>query len=273
MNPPAPPLIIGHRGAAAVAPENTLASFARAFADGADGIEFDVRLARDHVPVVIHDATLRRTAARPGLVSALTAAELAAADVGSWFNRRFPARARAEYAGAGVPTLAEVLELSKPHGGVLYVELKCERGDAQTLAARVVATLHEHGAEANVVVESFTLAAVAEVRRLAPHLRTAALFERRLARPLPTTRTLLARARACGAHELALQHTLVNARTLAAARQAGFPVVVWTVDNPARLRRLISLGVRAVITNDPARMAARLAELHRTPGLNAEVQS
>src|SRR5947209_11431709 len=130
MNEAAPPLIIGHRGAAAIAPENTLVSFTRAFADGADGIDFDVRLTRDHIPVVIHDATLRRTAARTGFIAALTAAELAATDVGSWFNRRFPARARAEHAGASVPTLAQVLELAQPRGGLLYVELKCEPGDA-----------------------------------------------------------------------------------------------------------------------------------------------
>src|SRR5437762_8561762 len=111
MNRLALPLIIGHRGAAAVAPENTLASFARAYQDGAQGIEFDVRLARDRVPVIIHDATLRRTAGRAGFVAALNAAELGATDVGTWFNRRFPALARAEYARTSVPTLAQVLEL------------------------------------------------------------------------------------------------------------------------------------------------------------------
>src|SRR5436305_14482245 len=103
---PTLPLIIGHRGAAAVAPENTLVSFARAYRDGADGIEFDVRLARDRVPVVIHDATLRRTGAHTGCVAALSAAELAATALGSCFNRRFPALARAEFMPAGVPTLA-----------------------------------------------------------------------------------------------------------------------------------------------------------------------
>ncbi|MDQ3754751.1 MAG: glycerophosphodiester phosphodiesterase, partial [Acidobacteriota bacterium] len=65
-----PPLIIGHRGASAVAPENTLGAFARALDDGADGIEFDVRLARDGVPIVIHDATLKRTALQDGAVAA-----------------------------------------------------------------------------------------------------------------------------------------------------------------------------------------------------------
>lgn len=256
MSTSARPLIIGHRGAAAVAPENTLVSFTRAFADGADGIEFDVRLTRDHIPVVIHDATLKRTAARTGFVAALSAAELSTTDVGSWFNRRFPVHARAEYAHATVPTLAQALELPKPAGGVLYVELKCEPGEAHALAARVVETVHEHGVDGACVIESFTLAAVAQVHRLAPHLRAAALFDRGVAHPLPSFRAILARARACGAHELALHHTLANARTIAAAHKAGFPVVVWTVDNPARVGRYRALGVRALITNDPARMLA-----------------
>ncbi len=260
MNAPAAtlPLIIGHRGAAAHAPENTLISFARAYQDGADGIEFDVRLARDGVPVVIHDATLKRTAARSGGVAALSAAELSATDVGSWFNRRHPARACADYALARIPTLAQVLELTASLSGVLYVEMKCNPATAHTLAAHVVETLHAHGAHQRVVVESFTLTAIAAVKRLAPHLRTAALFERRLAHPLPTARSLVARAHTCGADEIALQHTLATARILAAAQAAGFPIVVWTVDKPAHLGRLIKLGVRAVITNDPARMVQAL---------------
>jgi glycerophosphoryl diester phosphodiesterase len=217
-----------------------------------------VRLTRDHIPVCIHDASLRRTAARMGFVAALTAAELATTDVGSWFNRRFPVHARAEYERATVPTLAQVLELNETRGGVLYIELKCEAGEAHALAARVVETVHEHGTDGACVIESFTLAAVAEVRRLAPHLRTAALFDRSLAHPLPSVRAIFARTRACGAHEIALHHTLANARTIAAAHRAGFPVVVWTLDNPARARRLAELSVRAIITNDPARLRAAL---------------
>ncbi|MBV9957612.1 MAG: glycerophosphodiester phosphodiesterase, partial [Acidobacteria bacterium] len=85
-------LIIGHRGASAAAPENTLVAFERAMADGADGVEFDVQLARDGVPVVIHDATLRRTGLKEGLIAELSSNELARTDVGTWFNRRFPAR-------------------------------------------------------------------------------------------------------------------------------------------------------------------------------------
>src|SRR5437764_9218142 len=104
------PLIIGHRGAAAVAPENTIVSFKRALSDGADGVEFDVRLASDRVPVCIHDPDLRRIGLREGLIANLSSSELARIDVGSWFNLKFPSAANSEYESARVPTLAEVLQ-------------------------------------------------------------------------------------------------------------------------------------------------------------------
>src|SRR6185503_14444987 len=99
---PTTPLILGHRGASAVAPENTLAAFSRAMSDGADGIEFDVRLSRDGVPVVIHDANLNRTAGVARRVSDLTAKELQEIDVGGWFDHaeRNP---QATFAGEKLP--------------------------------------------------------------------------------------------------------------------------------------------------------------------------
>ena len=80
------PLILGHRGAPAVAPENTLAAFSQAIQDGADGIEFDLQLSSEGVAVVIHDDTLNRTGLISGSVSALPAAQLQQIDVGSWFS-------------------------------------------------------------------------------------------------------------------------------------------------------------------------------------------
>ncbi|MGH9942422.1 MAG: glycerophosphodiester phosphodiesterase [Pyrinomonadaceae bacterium] len=252
------PLIIGHRGASADAPENTLAAFARALSDGADGLEFDVRLARDGVPVVIHDATLKRTGGREDTIASLTSDELRRVDVGSWFNRQHPARARPEYAGEGVPLLSEVLELSGAHSRRLYVELKCDRVGAHALAAATVAVIRAHGALERTVVESFTFAAFSEVKRLAPEIRTAALFERRLIAPAPATTNLISRALAAGADEIALQRTLVTRRAVEAAREAGLPVVVWTVDRSTWAEKALSLGLHALITNHPARMRAAL---------------
>jgi glycerophosphoryl diester phosphodiesterase len=268
------PLIIGHRGASKVAPENTLAAFERALLDGADGIEFDVRLARDNVPVVIHDATLRRTAVAhlDAPIASLSSSALSAIDVGSWFNRRFPARAQNEYARQTIPTLSRVFETIAPRCRVLYVELKLEAGDTSNSAGgvshaaggitnfveRVVAEVRAHRLERRVVLESFALSVVAEVKRIAPDIRASAAFERRLGRPLIAPRSLLRQASACRADELALGRSLVSRRLLAAARAHGLPTVVWTVDHPSWARRASALGLRAIITNDPARMRAAL---------------
>ncbi|MDQ1611136.1 MAG: glycerophosphoryl diester phosphodiesterase [Pyrinomonadaceae bacterium] len=249
------PLIIGHRGASAVAPENTLAAFARALRDGADGIEFDVRLARDGVPVVIHDATLRRTAGVDVPIASLSSSDLAAIDVGSWFNRRHPARADAAYARETVPTLARVFETIAPHCRVLYVELKCEAGEINTLVERVVAEIRAHKLERSVVIESFTLA-ILEAKRIAPDVRTSAALQRRPTRPLLLARTLFKHARDYRADELALSRSLVSRRTVEAARARGLQTVVWTVDHPSWYGRARALGLHAIMTNDPARMCA-----------------
>ena len=106
-----PPLKIGQRGAAGEAPENTLASFELALEEGAEGIALDVRLSSDGVPVVICDANLSRTTSGRGRVREKEAKALLQLDAGSWFNYRFPSRARRQYAHESVPLLFEVLAL------------------------------------------------------------------------------------------------------------------------------------------------------------------
>jgi glycerophosphoryl diester phosphodiesterase len=260
------PLVVGHRGASARAPENTLAAFRLAFEDGADGLEFDVRLARDRVPVCIHDATLRRTGLRKGSLSSFTSSELGAVSVGSWFNLKFPKLAREEYERECVPTLDAVLREAKPRARVLYVELKYEPGeDPLPLARETVALVRAHELASVAVVESFAHEAVATVKRLAPELRTAALFERSLARPALSPRAVVARAQACGADEVALHHSLARAHTIEAARYAGLDALVWTVDRPAWAARARALNLRALITNRPALMRAAADSLPPEP--------
>src|SRR6476660_771383 len=121
------PLIIGHRGASAVSPENTLAAFSRALDDGADGIEFDVRLSRDRVPVVIHDATLKRTGNLDRLVEELDVSELQQCDVSSWFHR---AQTGIKPKVETVPTLAQVFALFQETNALLCLEMKSEAADA-----------------------------------------------------------------------------------------------------------------------------------------------
>ena len=256
------PLIIGHRGASAVAPENTLVAFERALLDGADGIEFDVRLARDQVPVVIHDATLRRTALREGNVASLSSVELSEVDVGTWFNLRHPTAAHKAYALARVPSLAEVLDIfGAGRNCRLYVEMKGEADKGEELAAEVARLVCASSLLDRVVVESFALDSIAEIKRIDARIRTAALFEPSLLRPRPSYARMIEQATLSGADEMALHRSLANRNAVEEARRRGLEVVVWTVDSPTWVERAIAYGVSAIITNDPARMRARRDEV------------
>jgi glycerophosphoryl diester phosphodiesterase len=253
---PVRPLIIGHRGSSGLAPENTIAAFSRSMRDGADGFEFDVRLSRDGIPMVIHDSTLDRTAFRPSTVAELTSAELQTIDVGSSFNHRHPHAARPEYATETVPTLGQVFDLVQGTAQILYLEMKSDQFQMKSLAEAVVRLIHEYEYVDRVIVESFDLEAISEVKRLAADVRTAALFEPRLERPASLLRKMrtIDLALAANADQIALHRTLAARRVVAKALQSGLPVVVWTVDNPIWIKRSLTMGITALITNDPGTM-------------------
>ena len=196
------PLIIGHRGASAVAPENTLTAFAQAMADGADGIEFDVRLARDGVPVVIHDATLERTGLTIGKIADLSSEELQQVDIGSWFRRRL--HSSVDFSGERLPSLSQVFDFFSGRPGLSYLEMKSEIRDDVRLATEVVRAIREYSLGERVIVESFNLSLIQEVKIIDTYIRTAALFEPKASRPLsllPRAK-LVAWAKACGADEI-----------------------------------------------------------------------
>jgi glycerophosphoryl diester phosphodiesterase len=255
------PLIVGHRGASAAAPENTLISFARALADGADGIELDVRLARDGVPVVIHDANVRRTALRDGLVAEMTSSELGMTEVGSWFNRALPQLARAEYARQFVSTLGQVLAFVKSHpkAVVIYVEMKTDQAENSyiELSHAVVQLIRDHGLRSRVVVVSFNLKAITQIKTIDPSINTGALFEPRR-NPVKIIRKhpMITAALECGAQEILLHRSIATRRNVDLSLENDLRPVVWTVDDPKWVRRAASSGIHAVITNNPATMVA-----------------
>jgi glycerophosphoryl diester phosphodiesterase len=251
------PLILGHRGASTLAPENTLAAFSRAITDRADGIEFDIRLSRDGVPVVIHDATLKRTGLDDRFVCDLTARELQKIDVGNWFKGQ-----QNSFADEKVPLLTDVFELFRGNSGLLYIEMKCDKYEGAELAQEVVRLTRESGLEDRVVVESFDLSAIAALKRIDSGIRTAALFEPNVWRPISSVRRLkmIDTAFGVGADEIALHHTLAGNRAVQKARREGLEVVVWTVDDPLWIMRARSLDIKALIANDPAELLR-----HRDP--------
>jgi len=254
------PLIIGHRGASAVAPENTLASFARAFRDGADGIELDVRLARDGVPVVIHDATVPHTGLRQRRVAHTPSDKLQQIDIGSWFNRAHRRLARLEYTRQTIPTLDDVFKLlvNQPNKElIVYVEMKAGRAIKKydKLAAAVVELVDRHQLQHRVVVISFNLWTVARIKELDSSIRTGALFQpRRNPAGVIRKNHMIKAALDCGASEILLHRLLATPNTLKAVLKKGLVPVVWTVEDSTWISQAEDPGVYALMTNDPARL-------------------
>lgn len=251
------PLIIGHRGASAVAPENTMAAFREAIAAGSDGIEFDVRLTRDRFPVVIHDSTLHRTAGLPQRVSDLTWPELQNVDVGSWFarSRKLPPGA---FANETIPSLEQLFTLFESNDLSLFLEMKCDSpSEHRPLAEACCKLIDEHSFKERVIIECFDLSALEVVKEINPEIKTVALFQPALSRPsVLSDRWIINQTNAIGASALALHYRLARTSLVQQAKDAGLRVAVWTVDDPTWIKQAQSIGVDALISNDPAAMLA-----------------
>jgi len=232
------PLNFAHRGASYEAPQNTLAAFSLAVELGADGIEFDVQLSSDGEVVVIHDFVLETTTDGQGPVQNKTLVELKELDAGAWFDPKF--------AGLRIPTLQELID-AVGHHLLLNVELKAAGLRDDGLALAVVRILKENDLLDRVVVSSFNPLAIWRVKRLDARIPTGLLyapdgppFLRR-----PWLRHLI---RPDALHP---QHSMVDASYVSWARERGYRVHTWTVDEPADMRRLTQLGVDLIITNRP----------------------
>lgn len=229
------PLIIAHRGASGGAPENTVAAFGLAVEEGADGVELDVRLSADANVVVVHDATVDRTTDGRGAVSDLTAEQLRSLDAG---------------AGQPVPTLDDVFQTFGP--ALLYnVEVKGAGLRDRGLEAAVADRIAAYHLENQVVVSSFNPFALRRARRF---LSRSTLVGRLWYRGSRWLTHVCAQVEADHPH-----HELVDLAYVTWARQHGYRVHVWTVDDPSEAQRLASLGVDAIITNYPRQIREALS--------------
>jgi glycerophosphoryl diester phosphodiesterase len=244
------PAIWAHRGASDDAPENTLAAFALALEQGADGLELDVTLSADGVPVVIHDDTLDRTTNGYGPVRWQTLAALKQLEAG------YPAQFGGQFAGERLPTLDEVFAAFGPRTRI-NVELKQDRAPGRPLAPAVVALIQRHGLARRVIVSSFQFSNLRQVRALDPTLPIGLLYTiatggARLVRWL--TGDLHPEAHHPGCYALAPEQ-------VAWFHAQGLRVNTWTVNAEADLRRFAQAGVDGLITNRPGLAVAVRASL------------
>ncbi|HEY8560305.1 MAG TPA: glycerophosphodiester phosphodiesterase family protein [Pyrinomonadaceae bacterium] len=257
------PLIIAHRGASALAPENTFAAFRRAIADGAEGVEFDVRLSKDGEVMVYHDATLGRLANRKIPVASLTAEELEKTDVGSWFTRRRPGSAGEDFSGEKIPTLAALMDFLRDFSGLIYIELKCRPAETERLSKAVGELIFDSPLLPQIIVKSFALESIPQIRRVCPQVRTAALFAPKIMTILRKEKRLIEVAEEFGAEMISVHFSLATRNLMDKAEKRNLPVTIWTANNPRWISRALDLGLFAVITNDPARLLAKRAEILR----------
>jgi glycerophosphoryl diester phosphodiesterase len=191
----------------------------------------------------------------------MTSAELSQADVGSWFNRTHPSLARAEYIRQSVPTLAQVFDLFKKRAGVIYVEMKTDKaqGTYVDLAGSVAQLVDDQRLGSRVVIVSFNLKAIARIKAINHAITTGALFEPGR-NPVKTLRQhpMITAALDCGADQILLHRLIATQRLVSLATKNDLRPVVWTVDEPKWMRRRAEFGIYAVITNNPALMAASI---------------
>ncbi|MGH9203029.1 MAG: glycerophosphodiester phosphodiesterase [Vicinamibacterales bacterium] len=241
------PRVFAHRGCA-LGPENTLAAFDLGIAAGADGLEFDVQLSADGVPVVCHDRTLDRTTNLAGPVTARTAAELARVDAGYRFSIRkdeFPFRNQ----GVGIPTLSDVLR--RYPDVPIIIEMKVNHPE---MGRRVADEVRAAGSAHRTCAAGYGAQSLRAVREALPEMATSACH--------PEVRLDLYRSWArCPRREapyggyqvpeLSGLVRVVSPRFIRDAHRYGRKVEVWTVDEPADMKRLFGWGTDGLISNRP----------------------
>lgn len=267
-------LNIAHRGARSLAPENTILAARKGLEIGADLWELDVAATADGELVVLHDDTLARTSnvaavfpsRQPWAIHTFTLAELRQLDFGSWYLQTDPfgqiaagavsAADQAAFPGLSIPTLRDALEFTRANHWRVNIEIKDMSGTPGDafIAEKVVALVGNMQMDNAVMISSFNHSYIIRVKQTNPALITAVLVEEACADPLELLRRTGASAYNPGLEILEFDH-------IAPLRRAGYDVFVWTVNEEADMRRLITAGVSGLFTDFPQRLKKVLASL------------
>ncbi len=248
------PLVVAHRGASGIAPENTMVAFQKAISQGADMVEFDIRMTKDFHIVVHHDRDIRRTTGGRGAIWDLTLQQIRTYDAGSWFDQRF--------SGQQIPTLRQVLELIPPHMGI-NIEAKTDGDPRRKLAFEEVCILivMEKKAEDRVIVSSFDHRFLERMHKLHPRIRTGSLsMPLRDARKKPST--LSAKL---GTSAFICSRTMLTRKLVQDAHEKKLIVGAYVINTKDHLQEAVDLGVDAIVTDFPGRIVPLLKKMGLRP--------
>ena len=232
------PLIFAHRGASAYAPENTIESFQLAEKQGAEGIEFDLKLTRDKKVVAIHDITVNRTTNGKGTVTDFSLEEIKKLDAGSFFSK--------EFFNCKIPTLEEIIE-SLDDKMIFNIELTNYATPADELPDLVAEIVSRYQIKDRVLYSSFNFRTLKRIKKLSPSSPVAVLALPGIAGILSRSGTGLKYAKGV-VHPY---HTDVSQKYVKRLHSAGYRVHTWTVNDEKEMQRLFSLKIDGIITDDP----------------------
>ncbi|MBA2711245.1 MAG: glycerophosphodiester phosphodiesterase [Tatlockia sp.] len=230
--------IIGHRGAAAYAPENTLASFNKALTMGCKFMEFDVMLSADGEPFVFHDDKLKRTTNGKGEFGFASAEYLQTLDAGKWFSRHF--------CGEKIPHFKEVLQWLTFSNVQANIEIKPYPGKAEETATAVLSYINSYWPQTKELplVSSFDLSALQLCRSLAPEMPLGLLVHE-------WDEGYLSKAKELQCFSIHLNKRAVTAERVKKVKEQGYAVLVYTVNRKRQAKKLFEWGVDAVFSDYP----------------------
>ena len=226
--------IFAHRGYSAKYPENTMAAFRAALQFNVDGIEIDVHETKDGELVVIHDEKVNRTTNGKGYVKDLTLKQIQQLDGGSWFDKKFK--------GEKIPTLKEVLQLVKPTGKIVNIELKSNIIPYDGMDLKVVQLIRGMQMEGQVIISSFDHESLYRINRVAPELEIAPLISNMIINPWTYTKGLRASA-------MHLSGYFMQRQVALDALQQGAVIRVYTINKKEQMRFFQQIGVAGIITD------------------------
>lgn len=235
------PLVLAHRGANKVAPQNTLPAFKQAIQFNADGIETDVHLCKDGEIVICHNYTVDATSNGKGSIDEMTFAELRELDFGSYFSKDFN--------GVTLPTLAELLTLVK-NMNLINIEIKPPKKD-NDLVKRVIEEIYKFGIEKNSIISCFEPECIRQVKEIDKDIKTALLYEDdELGNEIMTfgVAKYCQQLNADAAHP---HRNLITHKEILELHNLGIAVNPWTVNTREDIIRLTNWGCDALITDIP----------------------
>ncbi len=229
-------MIIAHRGASSIAPENTIAAVKKAFELNADGIEIDVQMSKDGELFVFHDWTLERIAGDKSLISDKKSVDIKKVDAGKWFSEK--------YIGEKIPLLKELLA-AVPAGKLINIEIKKTAVDERDIESKVVKCVSDAGWLDNVIFSSFNHTCIAKVDKIDSKLKKALITYSVSPEPMDYFKSF-------NCYSIHPVYYYTNQKLINLLHSNKIKIYPWVVDEPKYAKMLTDMGCDGIITNNPA---------------------